>query len=85
MTETALQAQIRAVTPLLQQIRDDARDLRTADQLVHGVAVKVCGDWYGFDGLDTQGRMVLWAAGHRDPFVYGPTNGETFLYRELIG
>ena len=83
MIETALQAQVRALRPLLENIR--ATTLLAADELPEHCAVKVLGQWYGFDGVDSKGRMVLWAEGHRDPFFYGPTVGETFPWRELIG
>lgn len=82
MTDT----HVRALGSLLHDIAATA--LRTADELVANAnEVKVCGDWFRFGGLDSKGRMILWAEGYSDPFVYGPTFGsdddpERFPWRE---
>lgn len=74
----------RALGSLLHDIAATA--FRTAGELVpNECQVRVHHDWYGFGGLDSRGRMILWAQGHRDPFLYGPTTGETFPWRDLIG
>lgn len=75
----------RAAAVVMGSIRE-TMDLRTPEQLPAGeCAVKVCGDWYGYAGLDSQGRMVLWGEGDRSPSMYPPTEGETFAWRLLIG
>lgn len=83
--ETADQAIMRAARVAMDAIRCEVSDLKTADELPDECAVRVCHDWYGFGGLDSQGRMVLWRAGLDDPFFYGPTTGDTFAWRPLIG
>lgn len=53
----------------------------TADLLPVGCAVKVAGEWYEFRGLDARGRLILGDSGSASgPWLYGPTDGETFAY-----
>jgi hypothetical protein len=91
--EDADMALVRAAASLMANIREDMGlspiplDLRRpAEELPAGeCVVRVCGENYGYAGLDSKGRMVLYAEGIRDPFFYGPTVGERFVWRPLIG
>lgn len=78
-------ALVRAAATLLPAIRETANMLE-AHELPEGeCSVKVGGEWFGFAGLDEQGRMVLWGEDASGPAVYPPTEGETFPWRPLIG
>lgn len=78
-------AMARAAAQVMGSIRE-TMDLRIPEQLPAGeCSVKVGGDWFGYAGLDSQGRMVLWAKGDRSPSLYPPNEGESFVWRPLIG
>lgn len=85
VAEASGMAMARAAASVMGSIRETTQ-MRTAEELPAGeCAVKIGDQWFGFEGMDSRGRMVLWAEGGVGPHIYGPNDGETFLWRDLIG
>ena len=79
-TEDAGMALVRAAASVMETIRGDTPTddgLLTAVQLPVGCAVKVAGQWCGFEGM-RDGAMVLSTS--TAGFTYIPSVGERFVW-----
>lgn len=87
VAEASGKAMARAAAQVMGSIRETTGvrpEQKSPYELVVDEYVRVAGHWWRFGGLMDDGRrMVLWSLeGATDPFVYGPTHGELFVWQE---
>jgi hypothetical protein len=79
--ESPTDAALRAVAPLSEQIRSLPR---FAHELPQGCAVRIGGDWMGFDGFDSASGLMHLTTGTAG-CTHTPGDGERFEWSDLIG
>lgn len=77
MGETADEAIMRAAGSVIDVILDDRLP---ASAIPLGCAVRVAGEWCGFEGLTDDGDLTLSRTDHACTWTYTPTDGELFVW-----